>query len=106
MLRTALRIGTVLVLSAFATGCLGEMKVTQGNDRDDNQLRELLNGQVFFGTSFMRVAKQPYKTQLDPKNLIDVFVSQEAAPAYVTIMPEYPTATLAFPVGGVVVREV
>jgi hypothetical protein len=66
----------------------------------------MLSQTAYYGTGWARVDAASYPTELSTTELIDVYVSLDAADAYRAISPDVTEVNVEFPVGGTIVRVV
>jgi hypothetical protein len=97
-------VGPLLVL--LSTGCLSTVIPDHTPGPDNATLLAMLGSGSYRQSGFQLVNRTPYKSALAPTNLISVYVSSEAADAYMAIDPESSNEGTPFPVGGVIIREV
>lgn len=90
----------------FCSGCLSQVVPEHPSESSDQPgLRTLLAGGSFRGASFTQVNRDPYQSNLDLQHRVNMFVSNQAAAAYMAVSPDSSEAGAPFPVGGIVVRE-
>jgi hypothetical protein len=101
--------GLAVAAALFAGGCLDRTVPVHAIDRapDEAALSALLVEQQYRGAGFVRLDRAAYQSTWIPSDTIHIYASSDAAALYQQIAPETPpTASMSFPVGGIIVREV
>lgn len=87
------------------SGCLSQViPEHEPAASDEPELRSMLAQHGFESSAFVQVNHAPYTSTLEPEHKVTMFVSADAANAYMALTPENDTPGPAFPVGGIVVR--
>ena len=86
-------------------GCLSQVVPEhEPAANQEPQIRQMLAQHGFESSGFMQVNRAPYDSNLEPGRKVTMFVSADAADAYLALTPDEDTAGPPFPVGGIVVR--
>lgn len=89
----------------FNLGCLSQViPEHEPAASDEPQIRTLLAQHGFQSDGFVQVNRAPYDSNLEPGHKVTMFVSADAADAYLALSPDEDKAGPPFPVGGIVVR--
>lgn len=96
----------VLLLSINTAGCdVGVLSIT-APEAFDSDIQSIAQGQQYLQPSFVRVNRDPYPTDLDATDLIDVYISGNDAAAFWQVDPESDDPAQGLAESAVIVRVV
>ncbi|MDB4966303.1 MAG: hypothetical protein JWN44_1992 [Myxococcales bacterium] len=100
------RLVLLLTIVNVNAGCLDQI-VPLHERVEEPQVQRMLSQRTFEGSGFLPVGQAAFDSDLEPDKKVTMFVSRAAVAAYSAVSPEADaTSGPAFPIGGVIVRDV
>ena len=95
----------MVVSLVSVSGCLSEV-IPAHAPADEVALQATLTARDYRGAGFVQLNTTPFASGIEAGDWVTMYVSKDAAAAYEAVSPDSLMHGAAFPVGGIIVRQV